>query len=1453
MFRLSRLSPVRPMAVLAAGLGAAMLLSVSAAANPPPTATTASPDLAESEPALAESEPDLGESDTGRWVIRLTDPSLAAHLGTSGADAASVAGEAYRDQLARRQDATVASIEDALGRPMEVTHAYRNVLNAIVVSAEPAEAAALLSLPDVDAVHPERVRELDTDASQELIGAPAVWEGDTGPDLPTQGEGVIAGALDSGINPDHPAFAETADDGFTHTNPYGSGEFVGVCDPEHEDHDDMCNDKLIGAWDFTGEDTGARDANGHGSHTASTMAGNAHEVTIARGGEEFTRTVQGTASRANVISYKVCTDTGSCPESAMLAGVDQAVEDGVDVLNFSISGTDDPWNDPVDLAFLEAADAGILVSASAGNTGPGDGTVAKTGPWNASVAATTNGRLIANELEVVGPEPVPPELELVRVWPTDSPALADDLTTEVRYALDEGSSTGCSSYPEGAFEGKTALVRITGSFFDCGVSTKVANPAEAGADAVLLYLSDEQTHPVALGGLTDAAVPAYSVDNVSADALVALSRELDTEPIEAQLGAQTTLIQDGELGNEVAAFSARGPSQFDVLAPTYAAPGVNVLAATAPVDGDPVQHGFSRGTSMAAPHATGAAALLKSLHPDWSAAQLRSALAATADPAGVRLQDGETAAGPLAVGSGRLDLEQAGRVGLVMDETREDFEAANPDEGGDPRALNLPALVDQTCVAECGWIREVTNVADTTVEYHAQVETPDDMGAQVSPAEFTLEPGESQQLEVTVEVTSLPSAEWHFADLRVTTDDAHAGGAPVASSRYPVAVVPVTPVLTLEPGELTSQQRPDREVQRALLVRSEGNGLLEWQIAAEPAGCDDPAELAWLTVGQQDGSVPVDEWEQIRFTLDSTDLAPQELTATLCIASNDPERPLLEVPVTLTVQDLPLLRLDQPELALTQPGGTVAGVDLEIANTGTSALEWEIITAEADAPASEALADVDPERLELLRDGLLLVPDSTSGEERVLAFDPDTGDLVDEHFIPYQEEAGLSVPQHVLLTADQDGFLIANQGSVVHEYNLDGEWQGVFAPAGGQDDSIIRNIRGMAHSPWGTVLVTSALGDNAHAVAEFDQDGNFLGNFVDNGAGGIAGPWYVLFRDDDVLVGGSTSGLIHRYGHDGNPAPNLPLDFGFPAQIVERDNGNLLVAQFSSTAPNGPGTYELDPDGNLLDIHAPTGSNRGVAELANGNLLTSNGVRNPGVHEVDGDTIVDTKYESSNVRMISPVRLHQPCVESEVPWLEVSATDGQTAPGERDSVRVRVDSTGLAAGQHTASVCVASNDPDNELVEVPVSVTVTEPGCDRTITGEHRGALVVNDGLTCIAERTQINGPVVVRSGASLHASGGTVDGPISTSGAEVLQLQDTTINGPVSVRDATTQVVLSGNEIAGPVWVSDNDTGDDPVVMSGNAIRGLLACFGNQPPPTDNGVPNRVTGPVSGQCTDLT
>jgi subtilisin family serine protease len=151
----------------------------------------------------------------------------------------------------------------------------------------------------------------------------------------------------------------------------------------------------------------------------------------------------------------------------------------------------------------------------------------------------------------------------------------------------------------------------------------------------------------------------------------------------------------------MASFSSRGPDRTvpDVLKPDVSAPGVDILAAvdtTNPVD--PPEYGILSGTSMAAPHVTGAAALIRAVHNTWTPAEIQSALMTTAK---TPLTEAGKVVGPFSRGAGRVDLTKAALAGLVMNETTGHYTAADPSTGGNPTTLNEPSIASSGCVATC--------------------------------------------------------------------------------------------------------------------------------------------------------------------------------------------------------------------------------------------------------------------------------------------------------------------------------------------------------------------------------------------------------------------------------------------------------------------------------------------------------------------------------------------------------------------------------------------------------------------------------------------------------------------------------------------------------------------------------------------------------------------------------
>ena len=439
----------------------------------------------------------------------------------------------------------------------------------------------------------------------------------------------------------------------------------------------------------------------------------------------------------------------------------------------------------------------------------------------------------------------------------------------------------------------------------------------------------------------------------------------------------------------------------------------------------------------------------------------------------------------------------------------------------------------------------------------------------------------------------------------------------------------------------------------------------------------------------------------------------------------------------------PEIEVDPLSLSASQPANTQVVHTLTISNTGSDPLDWQIdeeplvvppagtgpaplpvdsaatmaaemsgeetgatVVAGPPDPAAHALA-----RRLLMSTGLLLVPDSTA--DRVMAFDPITGNLVDADFIP-ADPTNLSTPKNAILSAGGNSILVADQlDDVVQEYDLNGNYLGVFAPAGGVNNAILDNIVGIDLLPNGHLLVTVTGGANQDSVAEFDTAGNYLGNFIAIGSGGLDGPFDLYPRAADWLVGSINSDNVLRYDLTGAFIASLAGINNFPQQVTEAANGNVLIGNFGGTQE---GVVELTPAGALVGVYDPAalGGYRGAYELPNGNILTTNG---SGVHEIDrSGNLVDTKISGVSGQYIELVVLGDGCSNlADVPWLSTDPITGTVPAGGAVGVNVTTDSTGLTNGLYTANLCISSNDPDpgpgagTDLVIVPVSMMVQEP------------------------------------------------------------------------------------------------------------------------------------------------
>jgi hypothetical protein len=708
----------------------------------------------------------------------------------------------YVQYLERRQAGHEAKINQLLGRQIEVSKRMQHALNAIVARMNSNEAAMVEQMAEVYIVDPVVHVPMDTDVGPLLIGAEPLWNG-TNPAQVTavQGEGQVIGVIDSGINFGSPSFAAVDPvDGYVHVNPLGTGNYLGTCAAGGVDLG-RCNAKLIGGYDFVcnapgntcgqpniREEQGFGDTNGHGSHTASTVAGNRRDVA---------RRIQGVAPRANIIAYDVCytntaTGQGLCPNVSSAAAVNQAIANGiVDALNFSIGGGTSPWTDSVSLAFLNATDAGIYVATSAGNDGPGANTMGHLEPWTASTAASQHGRAaFTYTVEVTGPGTVPPGLVSIPVnhgtlGASHNAAISTMLQVSPNYTT---ADDACAAFPAGTFNGAIALV----SRGTCGFSIKVNNAAAAGAVAVLIANN-------AAGGLIPqvggTAIPAFGLTQVQGTDVRnwILANPSATATIPAAV-AQTNQA------DRLAAFSSRGPAgNFNLIKPDLTAPGVSVLAAYSgtTLTGFELAVTQINGTSMASPHNAGSSLLLRQLRPTWSVSEIKSALEMTAER-NVTKENGTTPATPHDMGGGRIRVNLAANAGLVLNETKVNFQAANPASGGDTTTLNLPSMARRSCVGQCQFVRTFRSTLSSSQTWNASLEN---LSGTVSPNNFTVAPGGTVTLTITIDSTTVtPDGVFNFGALVLQPQGTPTGTSVEGALTLPIGITVPPPIIGLNPA-----------------------------------------------------------------------------------------------------------------------------------------------------------------------------------------------------------------------------------------------------------------------------------------------------------------------------------------------------------------------------------------------------------------------------------------------------------------------------------------------------------------------------------------------------------------------------------------------------------------------------------------------------------------------------
>ena len=729
-------------------------------------------------------------SETGSYIVVMDDDPLLADFDQD--ELQSAPAERQADDIVESHDeALEESGSDADNR----VQSFTNALNGFSAVLSHDEATALATNKNVRRVMPDEMRQLETDSSPGylgLTGRNGTWASGA------TGEGVVVGVIDSGIWPEHPSFA---DDGSYAAPPVTLDDSVrSSCEFGNTTHNPAdvaftCNNKLVGARQMLDtyraligaepfEFDSARDENGHGTHTASTSAGNAG-VEAEMYGIELGE-VSGVAPRAHVIAYKGLGTLGGFG-SDLAAAIDQAVADGVDVINYSVGGGPS-LTGADDIAYLFAADAGVFVATSAGNSGSGPGTVGGPGsvPWITTVGASTQSRFYEGEITLRDADAKGNGKGKAKgkgetyVGASITPGAEEAALVDAEFAGGDLCIPG--TLDPAAVAGNIVLCR-RGAI---GRADKSLAVSVAGGAGMILYNNTDDDNL-----FTDTHhVPSVHIDNTPG---------LEIKAYIASTANPTAEIETGETGKwkpapSMTIFSSRGPNVVaeDIIKPDITAPGLQILAGMTPVPEPGAVPGqlfqAIAGTSMSSPHIAGAYALIKEVHPDWTPAMAKSAIMTTSHQK-VNDNDRVSAADPFDMGAGHLEVGRVGKKrssfepGLVYDAGFLEYlgflcdaepSALNPttcpflDANGIPTEatdLNLASIgVSQVAGVEVV-TRTVTSVANRTVRFRPKVQAPDGFDVSVSPRRLRLAPGETASYEVTIASTGAPVGEWRFGSL----------------------------------------------------------------------------------------------------------------------------------------------------------------------------------------------------------------------------------------------------------------------------------------------------------------------------------------------------------------------------------------------------------------------------------------------------------------------------------------------------------------------------------------------------------------------------------------------------------------------------------------------------------------------------------------------------------------
>jgi subtilisin family serine protease len=798
---------------------------------------------------------------TAVYIVKLKAPGAASYKGTVAGYAATKPNTGQRLDIHSSAVQTYVKLLEqsherllgAIGAAGSKMYSYRYSLNGFAAKLTAAQASRLAQRDEVEHIWPDTDQYLRTNNSAIFLGL----EDQTGglrANLGLRGEDVVVGIIDSGVAPNHPSLRDTEERipracrshwaeaswlgvwlcGSYRRNPPTVSVydppvgFSGACEAGEGFEPGACNNKIVGARFYIdgflfrheldpGELRSPSDADGHGTHVATIVAGNPVDASLL--GTRVAR-ISGIAPRARLAIYKACwlrpgETRATCATSDLARAIDDAVADGVDIINYSVGSLETDLTAPDDMALLSAADAGVLTVVAAGNDGPDLYTIGSpsSAPWVLTTAASTQaGELFDEALEITAPADLADAISMREAsftpgLPHDDPLEALLVTVNDGQGTLAGGAAGSTRYAcqpldnAADIDGNIALVERGG----CEFQVKIANAEDAGAIAVVVY--NNAGPPIVMNGDSGSVgIPAVMIGNADGQVLVDRlaadaaddDEETDEERVTVRL-ARGIFVTLSENGNVVADFSSRGPSLSDAnfLKPDVTAPGVDVLAGHTPqvangLRGETYQ--YHSGTSQAAPEAAGVAALLKEAHPDWSPGALKSALMTTSYQ-GVIREDGAPA-DPFDMGAGHIDANLAVDPGLIYESDFRDHaaylcglleppfpanECAALAAAGFPSTavdLNLPSIAVAELISGDTVRRRVTNVGPPA-SFAVEVTPPPNVDVFVEPPTLVLNTGQTAEYTVRFVDQGTDLDFWNFGEL-AWFNDTHRVVSPIA-------------------------------------------------------------------------------------------------------------------------------------------------------------------------------------------------------------------------------------------------------------------------------------------------------------------------------------------------------------------------------------------------------------------------------------------------------------------------------------------------------------------------------------------------------------------------------------------------------------------------------------------------------------------------------------------------